>query len=195
MTDVHIVLPERSVDAVSGGLRYLTEVLCVNKIGDDTDGSGGLGGDYGYGVDFENDTFMLHRFCWCEQDDCPWCAGCECPSEAFHYFVDGEEVTCDRWMGFFDEMTGGWKPWRERRSAEEQRRWERAAKEANQRRSTRHDPICRVCRGEFGNAPNFLHKPSGSTVRWYKWIGRGNEVDLRQPWDSILADCLRSIGA
>ena len=30
-----------------------------------------------YGTDFENDTFMMHRFCWCEQDDCAWCCGNE----------------------------------------------------------------------------------------------------------------------
>ena len=26
-----------------------------------------------YGVDYENDVFMMHPFCWCEQEDCPWC--------------------------------------------------------------------------------------------------------------------------
>ena len=26
-----------------------------------------------YGSDFENETFMVHRYCWCEEDDCPWC--------------------------------------------------------------------------------------------------------------------------
>jgi len=28
-----------------------------------------------YGTNFENDKFMMHRFCWCEKDDCPWCGG------------------------------------------------------------------------------------------------------------------------
>jgi hypothetical protein len=28
-----------------------------------------------YGTDFENETFMMHRFCWCDKDDCPWCGG------------------------------------------------------------------------------------------------------------------------
>jgi hypothetical protein len=26
-----------------------------------------------YGIDFENDKFMMHKFCWCEKDDCAWC--------------------------------------------------------------------------------------------------------------------------
>lgn len=28
-----------------------------------------------YGTNFENDKFMMHRFCWCEKDDCSWCGG------------------------------------------------------------------------------------------------------------------------
>jgi hypothetical protein len=31
-----------------------------------------------YGTNFENDTFMMHQFCWCEKHDCPWCQGCIC---------------------------------------------------------------------------------------------------------------------
>jgi hypothetical protein len=117
--DIKLVLPERSEDYISDGLRYLTEVLCVNKIGEDTDGSGGLGGGYGYGVDFENDTFMLHRFCWCGREDCAWCNG---------------------------------------------------------------------------DAPNFEHKKSSSTVSWYKWIGRSIDVDLHTQWEGILQDCFASVG-
>jgi len=26
-----------------------------------------------YGTGFENDIFMMHRFCWCEQETCGWC--------------------------------------------------------------------------------------------------------------------------
>lgn len=28
-----------------------------------------------YGACYENDTFMMHTFCWCEREDCPWCGG------------------------------------------------------------------------------------------------------------------------
>lgn len=31
-----------------------------------------LGGEYGYGCEYENDVFMMHPFCWCESPDCPW---------------------------------------------------------------------------------------------------------------------------
>ena len=79
-----IVLPECSVDKISSDLRYLTEVL--DKHGADISG-GLLGGTYGYGAYFENDIFMMHPFCWCEQDDCPWCMGCTCPDEAVEELV------------------------------------------------------------------------------------------------------------
>ena len=28
-----------------------------------------------YGINYEDDTFMMHQFCWCEREDCPWCNG------------------------------------------------------------------------------------------------------------------------
>jgi len=190
--EINLVLPERSDDNVSSGLRWLTEVLCLNRIGDDHDGAGGLGGDYGYGVNFENDTFMLHRYCWCERDDCPWCAGCECPENAFHYFVDGAEVSFEQWMSFYKEQVGDSDEY-EPRSETEWAEYFVRAEAANARRGSSQDKVCRFCRGEFGNAPNFLHKGSGSTAHWYKWIGRDMQIDLHQPWREILADCLGSL--
>jgi len=29
---------------------------------------------YTYGTDYENDVFMMHRYCWCEREDCKWCS-------------------------------------------------------------------------------------------------------------------------
>ena len=34
-----------------------------------------------YGVNFENDVFMMHEYCWCDQPDCPWCLACVCETE------------------------------------------------------------------------------------------------------------------
>lgn len=108
--EIVIVIPE----AASGDLVELTKFLC-DEMG--FDGSGGLGGSYGYGVDYENDTFMMHRFCWCEQDDCKWCSG---------------------------------------------------------------------------YAPNFLYKPTGAKIWWYKWIGRGEEMKGKLPKD-WLKQCQDSV--
>lgn len=26
-----------------------------------------------YGANFENDVFKIHRYCWCEDEECPYC--------------------------------------------------------------------------------------------------------------------------
>lgn len=60
-------------------LRLLTHLLVTEH---DFDSGGGLGGEYGYGVNIDTEVFMMHPYCWCEKDDCPWCQGCECPEES-----------------------------------------------------------------------------------------------------------------
>ena len=39
----------------------------------------------------------------------------------------------------------------------------------------------------------FLHKESGSFIKWYKYIGRDMEVTLLTNWDLIITDCLNSL--
>lgn len=118
MIEIEVVLPERSEDPVSDSLRLLTKA--IEGVTGEAEGYG-LGGKHGYGANYENETFMMHRYCWCEGEDCPWC---------------GEK-----------------------------------------------------------NAPNFLHKPSGSNVHWYKWIGRSNEVELNGDWATIISECINSLKA
>jgi hypothetical protein len=127
-----------------------------------------LGGEYGYGVDFENDIFRMRPYCWCDRDDCAWCLGCTCPDGAELYFLaDGTQVDGER---FYDE--GGFSTGRVEKVPDLQ---------------------CALCRGEVEPAPNFLHKPTGSKVSWYKYLGRGVEMELWVPWRGILDDVLRSI--
>ena len=61
-----------------------------------------------YGTDFENETFRMHPYCWCEGDICSYC----------------------------NNQTN-----------------------------------------EGRQSPNFLYKPSGLSVWWYKYIGRSMEVE------------------
>ncbi len=44
--------------------------------------------------------------------------------------------------------------------------------------------------------PNFEHKKSGLTVDWYKYIGRGMDIDNpnNADWTKVLAECINSIG-
>lgn len=72
MNDVTIVLPEVSDDEISEGLRALTAAACAAM--PDLDGGYGLGGENGYGVNYDNETFAMRRFCWCSGYDCPRCS-------------------------------------------------------------------------------------------------------------------------
>lgn len=80
------------------------------------------GKDTCYGTEFENDTFEMHRYCWCDGDDCPQCG--------------------------------------------------------------------------TGQQYNFLHKPSGFGIRWYKYAFRDSymsqNADLER-FTEIVADCLASV--
>lgn len=114
-TKFTIVLPERSKDSISEDLRELTRQICLKT---NDSGLGGLGGTYGYGSNFENDVFMMHRYCWCESEDCLWC---------------GEEY-----------------------------------------------------------APNFLFKETDATIHWYKYIGRGQELEGSLP-SGWFEKCLNSV--
>ena len=92
--DVQIVLPECSTDEVSEGLRALTQAIDMRGLGDASQG-GLLGGEFGYGANFENATFMMHRFCWCEESSCFWCGkDCGCgKGYGRGHFLDGKPVT------------------------------------------------------------------------------------------------------
>lgn len=36
-----------------------------------------------YGTMVENEIFSMHKFCWCEEEICPWCGPANAPN--FHY--------------------------------------------------------------------------------------------------------------
>lgn len=72
---ITIMTPKGATTNTELGLVHLTEVLTNKVFKGEWQGGGVLGGMYGYGVNYENDTFMMHPFCWCEKDDCGWCCG------------------------------------------------------------------------------------------------------------------------
>lgn len=72
MTEVHIITPPGMFGA-SADEGLLTTAMRV------------IGAGFGdpeewaakYGTDFENDVFLMKRYCWCEKEgECPWCTGC-----------------------------------------------------------------------------------------------------------------------
>ena len=160
-----------------------------------------------YGTLVDNAVFMMHPFCWCEQDDCPWCVGCTCPASAFHYFWDGHEVSYDAWV-HFRRMT--WDDFLRASASQFQAvEDENAAWQAvvESRSRSHQDAVCDFCLGTgiFSpasgalpgmGAPNFWHKPSGLRVWWYKYIGRGMVVQgdaSPAAVASLMAECFASL--
>lgn len=46
----------------------------------------------GYGIEYENEVFMMHPYCWCEQDECKWCGGDASPFSVHSgYFTNGPQ--------------------------------------------------------------------------------------------------------
>lgn len=154
--------------------------------------SGMLGGHYGYGAIYENDTFMMHPFCWCDADDCPWCAPCACPDSAWVYYIDDKVVSDDEYTDFYERELG---PVPTGLSGSEWPAYEAQAEMVNARRRVEFTPECRWCLDPDAPRPNFLHKPSGSKVTWYKYIGRSMEITTWAPWPEIISDSLASLGA
>ena len=67
MTDVIVVVPEIDNGEVSTRLRQLVELLARSGV----ELAGGLlGGEFGYGAEFQNDVFEMHPYFWGE---------CSCP--------------------------------------------------------------------------------------------------------------------
>lgn len=134
-------MPTCTEDEVATGLRTITRFL-REVTGEGPRGF--LGGDNGYGVEYENDVFMMHPFCWCERPDCPWCLGCECEVEE----RGGDYVVVDECVNCKNDNTE--------------------------------------------TAPNFLYKPTGAEVSWYKYIGRSMDIQGELPLDFHI-QCIKSI--
>ena len=85
-------------DMLDTALRKIATTICDDK------------GEWAekYGTDFENDVFMMHRFCWCDQDGCAWCGSVEEPNGApnFHYKPTGFKVWWYKYIGRSVETEG-----------------------------------------------------------------------------------------
>ena len=173
-SEIKIIMPEVALganvvaDRIDCMLRTLS-VLCGEK--DEWPSK--------YGANFDNDVFMLHKFCWCEEDDCPWCGECSCEME---YHLVGNKVSLSE---YYDERN------------------------KNKKREAKLIRQCGYCDGTKQRNSHFYHKEADFKVWWYKYIGRGMEYQLsngpieRDDPGKILTlgqalememDCLRSIG-
>jgi len=97
MLDIEFVVPERAGNLIENDLVKLTQILVENGHAEYMGGL--LGGLYGYGANFKNDVFMMHSYCWCDEEDCPWCMGAA--PNFWYYGKSGQEVKIwwYKWIG------------------------------------------------------------------------------------------------
>lgn len=196
-----------SDERVAMDLRDLTELLVTHHQRDHVGGL--LGGEWGYATEFSNDTFELHPYYWgdctCTFDDDEG----EWDRSHDHAATCYQQVIRER--GFIDYDTETDLDYHAR-NAHNRAITDSVCAEmgldpehgsyvhctcsyeteyAAWRNAHSHDEtICAMER------PNFRHKPTGTTVNFYKYLGRGMEVDLRDlPWQQIIDDCLASLPA
>lgn len=199
MDEVRIILPAVSDDKVSSDLRYLTEVL--DGLGADR-AQGLLGGEYGYGCEYENDVFEMFPYWWgdctCGFEDAEIAWANEnphapsCWQERYNAEwerLDALKLDYDRRSGLLDEWTvkNGWDG---RPGVAAYCDCGTDAKWRTWREAHDHDPRCPEVR------PNF--KCGDVEVRWYKYIGRGMTVNRdvsRDEWRALFARCFDSLGS
>lgn len=213
MTDVQIILPPGAdmTDALDHGLVALTEAIC-QVTGEES--AYGLGGRFGYGENYENDVFLMHRYCWCERDDCKWCSNnaCGCHDSGMEYYIDGGQVDVAEYWALNEALLDGKMPhevaehgtpeYDDARAA-----WDSAVAERDRRLSVVYPERHHVCEpaGMMANrprgashrpnqtAPNFWHRRTGLKVWWYKWIGRDMESVGSADLQDVFSECLASL--
>jgi hypothetical protein len=60
-----------------------------------------------YGTSFENDTFIMHPFCWCEKESCDYCGDKMLPN--FHHRASGLKVWWYKYIGRDTVVNADWK--------------------------------------------------------------------------------------
>lgn len=215
---ITVITPPTASTAIERDLVALTEY--IGRVTGNTYIGGVLGGEFGYGVEFENNTFLMFPFYW---------GDCDCGWDVTQSGIAEEPHDTDCYQTELDarfERDGlGYDDWRPRSpdlAYDERQKRERAVyKELTAkyglsmfgcavhctctrraRFQTRfdaeklgpdgHGPSCPTIR------PNFRHKPSGLEVRWYKWIGRDTEYNWKpssKRWRRIFEECVASVTA
>lgn len=186
--EIHIYTPPVAEDEIELDLCELTRIIVEKGLGDEP--GYGLGGHWGYGTNFENDVFMIHSFCYCEQDDCPWCASCSCE---YSYYIDNKKVTYEEWVDFYEQRVPD--IYNEDLTDVEWEEHFRLADEVNKHRTTKVEVQCENCKNGLP-APNFLYKPTNLRIHWYKWIGRSMEYNREvsiEEWKKIFNHCVESL--
>lgn len=193
---VTFVLPKVDDDAIARGLLAISEALA--KMRPKAQAHGVLGGEFGYGQQFENTVFEMFPFWWGE---------CDCGAEKRRDdWFDAHPHAADCYRAKLAEIQRG-LPYGQRDaaiaalcaslslpypegSAVHCTCGASAQINAFDAGEGACDPRCSDAR------PNFAHKASGFEVRWYKYIGRSQELNKEitpEDWAAVVAECLESL--
>jgi len=200
MDEIQIVLPECSQDEVSNLLRALVQAIDGANPGSLHYGL--LGGEYGYGADIETPIFRMFPFYW---------GYCTCGWDR------KEEQWCDEHKHAETCYQTGYADIEKQWDSVDQEAEHEAAVKAlcakhdipyadgygaavhctcgNQkayeawRKANDHTAQCPILRH------NFVHKPSGVIVDWYKYLGRGMEITAPADfdWRACIRECIASL--
>lgn len=91
---IKIIIPKVATTQIEFDLIKLTKL--IEKKTNKEAPQGFLGGSYAYGINYQNDTFLIHQFCWCENEGCAWCFG-NAPN--FSYNKGIFDVHWYKWIG------------------------------------------------------------------------------------------------
>src|SRR5271157_1710100 len=100
--EVRVVVPENALNTKTllGDRLYDLSKRLAEK-NPEKQSHGLLGGEFGYGQDFENEVFMMHPYCWCDQEGCKWCSE---GAPNFEYKKTGFFITWYKYIGRGMEM-------------------------------------------------------------------------------------------
>lgn len=217
-TELTVVVPSRSKDFLSDALRDLTMEIC--KRNPESEVGGFLGGRYGYGVDFENSVFVMRPYYWgdcdCgyEQREDDWSRAHKHSLDCYQSELRSRRIATGMWEVKPEGQFEYWlhnAPYEKYQEADAKICDDLCAK-FNLDRSFgaavhctcdhepkwnafcdtpegTHYPTCAV------ELPNYRHKATGFEVRWYKYIGRDNELKNEPPdMGAVLSECFGSLG-
>lgn len=198
--ELHIIVPSISDDAVSEGLYKLSEAL--GKLRPDNQHHGCLGGEWGYGQDFENDVFQMFPFYWGE---CT--CGYDRKAEYFYSHTHHSEQCYQKELAKIEKKVSWFRnekkhdklvkklckkfgiAWNSGKGSAVHCTCNYEKKASKWENENFHKKGCPTIR------PNFVYKPTGFEVRWYKYIGRSQEFNKisKKEWAKIMKECLNSL--
>jgi hypothetical protein len=209
--DIEIITPSTAVLPLDHILVALTEE--IDKLEPALVAHGCLGGEHGYGGRWDSHVFAMRPYYWGDCDcggdarEDEWCAAHSHSPECYQTELEAAE----RSVGVHYTQTPSQKMAYEKAEKLRKDIYKRLCKKFKRSYPSGCAVHC-TCSYEkdwlefsetHGHTkqcaivlPNFLYKPTGFEVRWYKWIGRSMETRGATPdLGAMLKECMADVQA